>query len=103
MLKSKIELFELKTEKMIEKINQKFEMFILKSFKSSNDNKDKYHTADLINIFKKNGLVISDNKITSFLNILGIGKYNKNITINSKIARGFTNIKYIGRLKMSLF
>ena len=103
MLKSKIEPFELKTEKKNEKINKKFEMFILKSFKSSNDNKDKYHTTDLINIFKKNGLIISDNKITSFLNILGIGKYNKNITINAKIAKGFTNIKYIGKLKMSLF
>ena len=96
MLKSKIEPFELKTEKMTEKINHKFEMFILKSFKSSNDEKNKYHNTDLINIFKKNGLIISDNKITSFLNILGIGKYNKNITINKNKARGFTNIRYIG-------
>jgi len=102
MLKSKIEPFELKTEKINEKINGKFEMFILKSFKSSNDKKDKYHTADIVNIFKKNGLNISDKKITSFLTVLGIGKYNKNITINAKIARGFTNIKYIGKIKMSL-
>jgi len=99
MLKSKIEPLELKAKRLNKELYSKIEMFILKYFKSSNNKKDKYHTVDIITILKNNGLIIPDNKITTIFNILGIGIYNKNITINKKVARGFTNIIYSGNDK----
>jgi len=82
------------THNIDEKIN--IELFIIKNFIKTDDKKDRYHTADIGDILKGNGYKIADNKITVILNRVGIGIFNKNVAIDKKIARGFTNIKYIG-------
>jgi len=91
MLKSPVDPIEFATKKI--------EMFMLKNFKKTNDNNDKYHTTDIINIIKKNGLVISAKKIVNIINILNLGKYKQRITIDNKIDVGFTNIKFTGNKK----
>ena len=91
MLKSPVDPIEFATKKI--------EMFVLKKFKKTNDNNDKYHTTDIINIIKKNGLVISVKKIVNIINILNLGKYKQRIAIDNKIDAGFTNIKFTGNKK----
>ena len=91
MLKSPVDPIEFATKKI--------EMFMLKNFKKTNDNNDKYHTADIINIIKKNGSVISVKKIVNIINILNLGKYKQRIAIDNKIDAGFTNIKFTGNKK----
>jgi len=91
MLKSPVDPIEFATKKI--------EMFMLKYFKKTNDNNDKYHTTDIINIIKKNGLVISAKKIVNIINILNLGKYKQRIAIDNKIDVGFTNIKFTGNKK----
>ena len=91
MLKSPVDPIEFATKKI--------EMFMLKNFKKTNDNNDKYHTTDIINIIKKNGLVISVKKIVNIINILNLGKYKQRIAIDNKIDAGFTNIKFTGNKK----
>ena len=91
MLKSPVDPIEFATKKI--------EIFVLKNFKKTNNNNDKYHTTDIINIIKKNGLVISPKKIVNIINILNLGKYNQRIAIDNKIDTGFTNIKFTGNKK----
>jgi hypothetical protein len=91
MIKTRIEPIEFAT--------QKIETFVLKNFKKTNNNNDKYHTSDIIKIIKNNGLTVSDKKITSILNIQSVGKYKKELIINNKMDAGFTNIIFIGNKK----
>lgn len=72
------------------------ELFIIKNFIKTDDKKDRYHTADIGDILKGNGYKIQDNKITNIFNRVGIGIYNKNITIDKNKKAGLYNLKYIG-------
>jgi len=83
----------------IEFATKRIEMFVLKNFKKTNDKNNKYHTGDIIKIIKNNGLIISDKKITSILNIYSLGNYKKDLIINNKMDVGFTNIIFTGNKK----
>jgi len=59
--------------------------------KHSNNKNDKLHTADIVNHLNKYNICESSNKITSMLQLLRIGCYDR-FRLNGKNLQGFTNI-----------
>lgn len=71
------------------------ETFILQSFITTTDSKDRKHTEEIKEILNEEGYKVDIAETGRLVNRTGIGKYNKNLTINKVKKAGFEFIKYV--------
>ena len=70
--------------------------FIKESFITTNDKTNKLHTETICDIFNKKGFKLNIAHVAKLINVLEIGKYNRQCNINGIRKGGFEYIKYIG-------
>jgi len=68
------------------------ETFIINNFINTNDKKDRLHTDSITDILNNNGYKVEAGKL---MNRIGIGKYNKNCSINKIKKVGYEYVKYL--------
>jgi len=76
------------------------ETFIIKNFKTTNDDKDRIHTETICDILNDNGYKINIIETGKLMNRTGIGKYNKYCNINKLRKSGYDYIKYEEQIEM---
>jgi hypothetical protein len=70
------------------------EQFITKNFKTTQDDKDRFHTIDLYEILTENEYKLSLVEAGRLFNRMGIGKYFEKVNIDGRIKGGFKYLKF---------
>ena len=70
------------------------EQFITQNFKTTQDDKDRFHTIDLYEILTENEYKLSLVEAGRLFNRMGIGKYFEKVNIDGRIKGGFKYLKF---------